>query len=606
MADWMISKKRYWGLALPIWECASCQEFDVISSRDELKQRAVEGWDLFEGHTPHRPYVDAVKVACSSCGGEMTRIADVGNPWLDAGIVPFSTMHYRTEPDYWRQWFPADFVTESFPGQFRNWFYSMLAMSTVLRREPPFKALMGYATLYGDDGRPMHKSWGNAVEFNEGAERIGVDVMRWMFAGQRLDDNILFGYRTADEARRELLVLWNVYVFFVTYARLAGWKPERGIHSEIEMADDWPLLDRWILSRVAGLATSVRTRLEEFDAAGAVRLVGTFIDELSTWYLRRSRGRMRLTAPQSDRNAAFSTLHATLIALSRVLAPILPFLSESMYQNLVAGTMPQLPDSVHLTSWPDDIMAQHRDQKLEAAMDYIVRAVDLGRTLRSQAGLNLRQPIRHVWVALPAGAAVDEELLASLGEDDLLNAKSIERIAGDSDLIERRVKPLLPKIGKRLGPQTQAVLAAARNNEVEYLSSGAVRLAGVELAADEVELIATPRAGTAIAHDQGLVVAIDTELDDELRAEGDARELTRAVQDLRKQAGLELDDTIELWLSAPSDVLAPLHPYMARVAADTLADNLAHDEAPSDALHATQSIGGGDVVISLRRIETAP
>jgi isoleucyl-tRNA synthetase len=204
---------------------------------------------------------------------------------------------------------------------------------------------------------------------------------------------------------------------------------------------------------------------------------------------------------------------------------------------------------------------------------------------------------------LPPGADVDAELLASLGEDDLLNAKSVERISDDSELTQRRVKPLLPKIGKRLGAQTQAVLSAARNNEVEYLPNGSVRLAGVELAADEVELLATPRAGTAVAHDQGLVVAIDTDLDDELRAEGDARELTRAVQDLRKQADLELDDTIELWLSAAPSVLEPLTPYLSRVAEDTLADNLSHDEAPADAFHATQSIGSGDVVIALRRIE---
>ncbi|HEY4957087.1 MAG TPA: class I tRNA ligase family protein, partial [Caldimonas sp.] len=247
MADWMISKKRYWGLALPIWECASCGSFDVIGGRDELRQRAVAGWDEFEGHTPHRPYVDAVKVACSKCGSTTSRIADVGNPWLDAGIVPFSTMHYRTDPDFWREWFPADFITESFPGQFRNWFYSMLAMSTVLRREPPFKTIFGYATLFGEDGRPMHKSWGNSIEFNEAAERMGVDVMRWMYARQRPEDNILFGYRTADEARRELLVLWNVFAFFMTYARLSGWRPAADAGSKPPNE----ILDRWILSRTA-------------------------------------------------------------------------------------------------------------------------------------------------------------------------------------------------------------------------------------------------------------------------------------------------------------------------------------------------------------------
>ena len=602
MADWMISKKRYWGLALPIWECQSCGKFEVISGRAELQQRAVSGWPEFEGHTPHRPYVDAVKVACSSCGATTSRIADVGNPWLDAGIVPFSTLHYRTEPEFWQQWFPADFVTESFPGQFRNWFYSMLAMSTVLRREPPFKALMGYATLFGDDGRPMHKSWGNAVEFNEGAERIGVDVMRWMFSRQRLEDNILFGYRTADEARRELLVVWNVYVFFVDYARLSGWRPTSGIREQLASAKDWPLLDRWILSRVSGLATDVGAKLEDFDATAATRLVSTFIDELSTWYLRRSRPRMRLTATPQERSIAFATLHAALVGLARIVAPILPFVSETIYQNLVAGAVTELPDSVHLTTWPADELKPLRDEKLEAAMSVIMRAVDLGRTLRSQAGLNLRQPIRRVWVAVPPGTDVQRELIDSLGEDDLLNAKAVEVIADDSALVERRVRPLLPRIGKRLGPRTQEVLAAARNNEVEYLPDGGVRLAGVDLAADEVEILATPRPGTAVAHDQGLVIVIDTELDDDLRAEGEARELARAIQDLRKQAGLELDDTIELWLHAPDAVIARIAPYLARVAEDTLAEHLAHDEPPPDAQRATHHLAAFDVVIGLRRI----
>ena len=225
MHDWMISKKRYWGLALPIYDCAACGTIEVIGGRDELHDRAVEGWEAFEGHTPHRPYVDAVKIACPSCGAPVERIKDVGNPWLDAGIVPFSTLHYREDPEYWQQWFPADFITESFPGQFRNWFYSMLAMSTVLRREPPFETIFGYALVFAEDGRQMHKSWGNAIEFDEAADRMGVDVMRWMFAKARPEENITFGWHAADEARRELLILWNVYAFFVTYARLAGWSP---------------------------------------------------------------------------------------------------------------------------------------------------------------------------------------------------------------------------------------------------------------------------------------------------------------------------------------------------------------------------------------------
>ncbi|MEP7378639.1 MAG: class I tRNA ligase family protein [Chloroflexota bacterium] len=607
MADWMISKKRYWGLSLPIWECTSCGHFDVIGSREELQSRAVAGWSEFDGHTPHRPYVDAVKIACSACGAQTARIPDVGNPWLDAGIVPFSTMHYRTEPDYWAKWFPADFITESFPGQFRNWFYSLLAMSTVLRREPPFKTILGYATLFGEDGRPMHKSWGNSIEFNEAAERMGVDVMRWMYAKSRPEENILFGYHTADEVRRELLVFWNVYVFFVTYARLAGWAPS-GNRSVGVGGSAATVLDRWILSRTAGLARDVQERFADFDATGATRLVSAYIDDLSTWYLRRSRSRMRVAASASERDIAFTTLHAALTATSRVLAPILPFLSEAMYQNLVVATAPALPDSVHLTAWVAGEMKPHMDESLEASMATLRRAVELTRTLRGQAELRLRQPLRQMWLAIPGGRLApdrpqDEADLLELLADET-NVKQVTVIGDESELVERRVKPLLPKIGKRLGSQIPAVMAAARANEVEYLPTGGVKLAGVELAHDEVEILATPRPGTAVAHDEGLVVVIDTEIDDALRAEGDARELVRAVQDLRKQAGLELDDTIDLWLLAPPTILAPLRPYEARLLADALVNGISHDDPPSDALSATQQFSGGEVTLAIRRTES--
>ncbi len=286
MHDWMISKKRYWGLALPIYDCQSCGTVEVIGGREELRRRAIEGWETFEGHTPHRPYVDAVKIACPSCGGPVERIKDVGNPWLDAGIVPFSTLHFREDPEYWAQWYPADFITESFPGQFRNWFYSLLAMGTVLRREPPFKTIFGYALVYGEDGRPMHKSWGNAIDFDEAAERMGVDVMRWLFVTARPEDNIRFGWHAADDARRELLVLWNAYAFFVTYARLAGWQPTEGIDPDATRT--WSPMDRWILSRAAGLAEAAGQRLSDYDALGATRLVSSFVDDLSTWCVRHA------------------------------------------------------------------------------------------------------------------------------------------------------------------------------------------------------------------------------------------------------------------------------------------------------------------------------
>jgi len=216
MHDWLISKpNRYWGLALPVYECKKCGWFTVIGSKEELKKKAVSGWKKFEGHSPHKPFIDEVKITCEKCGETVSRLNDVGNVWLDAGIVGFSTLidpatgklSYTSDKTYWSQWYPADFITESFPGQFKNWFYSMIAMSTVLEKKTCFKSVLGYGLMLGEDGRPMHKSWGNAIEFNEGADKIGVDVMRWMFAKHNPEQNLLFGYRLADETRRKFHLL---------------------------------------------------------------------------------------------------------------------------------------------------------------------------------------------------------------------------------------------------------------------------------------------------------------------------------------------------------------------------------------------------------------
>ena len=590
MHDWMISKKRYWGLALPIYDCAACGTVDVIGGREELRERAVEGWEAFEGHTPHRPYVDAVKIACSGCGAPVERIRDVGNPWLDAGIVPFSTLHFREEPEYWAKWFPADFITESFPGQFRNWFYSMLAMSTVLRREPPFKEIFGYALVFGEDGRPMHKSWGNAIEFDEAADRMGVDVMRWMFAKARPEENILFGWHAADEARRELLILWNVYAFFVRYARSSGWVPSTGGPPVAER----PILDRWILSRAARTAALAEERLRDTDAVGAARALSTFLDGLSTWYLRLSRRRFSRSAG-ADRDAAFATLHEALTATTRMLAPILPFLSEGMYQNLVAAVDPQAPDSVHLTSWPTAEVAGHADAALEATMALAQGAVDLARTLRSSARLKTRQPLARAWLALPdRGLVVGEDLLRIIADE--INVHEVIPLADDSELIERRIKPLLPKIGRKLGAQIPAVMGAAREGAFEIHRDGSVTLAGVTLAPDEVEIQATPRPGTAVAEHDGLVMVLDTALTPELRAEGDARELQRAVQDLRKDAGLEVDDRIDLWVFGLDPAVAV---HLETIAAETLAE-LATGDAPPDAVRGSVPLESGAVEIALR------
>ncbi|HKZ91631.1 MAG TPA: class I tRNA ligase family protein [Candidatus Limnocylindrales bacterium] len=607
MSDWMISKKRYWGLALPIWECTACDAYQVIGGREELRQRATAGFEGLEGRSPHRPWVDGVTVACRECGGEARRIRDVGNPWLDAGIVPFSTLHYRTDNAYWQKWFPADFITESFPGQFRNWFYSMLAMGTVLRNEPPFRAIFGYATLYGEDGRPMHKSWGNAIELNEAAERMGVDVMRWMYASARPEDNILFGYHSADEARRELLVLWNVLAFFTTYARVGRWQPRRAVLGAQSDDPGRRFLDRWILSRAAGMAESAGAAMAGYDTRGATRAISAFVDDLSTWWLRRSRRRLSRAADAADRDAAFGTLHLALVGVARTMAPLLPFLAEEIHRVLVTPAQDGAPESVHLTTWPGADLAPLRDQPLESAMADLRRAVELGRALRGRAGLRVRQPLAKLWLAMPGGGlgaslepAAGEELLALLADE--LNVRSVEPISDGSELVDRRVKPLLPVIGQRYRDAIPAIMAAARADAVTYHVDGSVELGGVRLAPDEVEIMATPMPGTAVAHDEGIVVVIDTTLTPKLLAEGDARELTRAIQDLRKRAELPLDARIRLVIAAPPGTSERLAPHLVTVAADTLADDIRFEPLPEGAPAVAIELEGGTLRVVLEGV----
>ena len=410
MHDWLISKKnRYWGLCLPIWECHQCGHFEVIGSKAELKQSAISGWNEFDGKSPHKPQIDAVKIKCSHCGGIISRIEPVGNPWLDAGIIPFSTLDYAASKIYWKQWFPADFITESFPGQFKNWFYSLIAMATVLENSPPFKTVLGYASLLAEDGRPMHKSWGNAIEFNEGAEKIGVDIMRWLYCRQNPTQNLLFGYTTAAEIKRQFhLLLWNSYRFFANSAALTDWQPAK--HPRYQFSP----LDRWILSCLSHTLAAVTQYLDDFDAYHATQWLEAFVSDFSTWYIRRSRDRIGPTAPTSaDKDACYFTLYTVMETLSRMLAPFLPFLSDTIYTNLTGNS------SVHLSSWPQSEAAR-QDKNLEANMVLIRQIVEQGHSARKQLGLPLRQPLSDITVS---GTKLPADLTYLLLEE--LNVKLI-------------------------------------------------------------------------------------------------------------------------------------------------------------------------------------
>ncbi len=436
MHDWLISKKnRYWGLALPIYECKSCKTFDVIESRDELKKRAMNGWNIFEGHSPHKPFIDEVTVKCNGCTEEMHRIDDVGNPWLDAGIVAYSTIRknnqgeplYTMDKSQWEKWFPVDFITESFPGQFKNWFYSLIAMSTVMEDKAPFKTVLGYATCTGEDGRPMHKSWGNAVEFNEGAEKIGVDVMRWMFARQNPADNMLFGYKKADEVRRQFyLMVWNVYKFFVDYAIME--------HIELQGKPVLSLtkkntLDEWVMVRLSDFVAQSKEAYLRYDVHAVAMGGEAFMSDVSTWFIRRSRDRVWVNSDNKvDKQSFYETLHAVLVTFAVTVSPIMPFITDEIYTNLTGEK------SVHLANWID--LEISKNTKVVKNMTVVRSLAEAGHRVRKENKLKVRQPLSSVTINLAKDTLFEESesLLAILKSE--LNVKKVILSKGSTEVHE--------------------------------------------------------------------------------------------------------------------------------------------------------------------------
>lgn len=615
MHDWLISKKRYWGLALPIWVCASCSHHEVIGDEKELQERAVSGWEVFDQHTPHRPFIDAVKLRCPQCGGQMNRILDVGNPWLDAGIVPFSTLQYRTDPEYWRQWYPAHWISESFPGQFRNWFYSLLAMATVIDRSPPFLENFGYATLLAEDGRAMHKSWGNMIEFNEAADKMGVDVMRWLYCAHKPENDLLFGYKGGDETRRQFLIpLWNVYSFLVTYANLDGWEPQ---HQEQRFDPAYPegptpqgesLLDRWILARLNQIVPGLSEALENSDPLNATLALEGFLDDLSNWYVRRSRRRFWKSEHDQDKNNAYTTLYHALVKFTRLLAPFVPFVSEAIYQNLVCAVQPQAYRSIHHTAWPH-YDPQVVDYNLLDEMSLARQVASLGLSARNSVGIKVRQPLRRALAYSGAGRSLRAELAAIVVDE--LNIKSLEFVEQASQLVTYRILPDNQKLGPRFGanfPQVRQALAGLDPVEVAATvqAGGAVSLVvdgqPVELAAEEVLVQTHPAEGLAVAFDKQATVAIDATVTPELRQEGLAREVVRRIQAMRKEAGFDISDRITTCYQAGGELEAVFEEWGEYIQSETLTARLVPGDAPEGSYRESLELEGMSLVVGIARM----
>jgi isoleucyl-tRNA synthetase len=613
--DWALSRDRYWGTPLPIWECdqEDCDETFCAGSIADLRERGAEVPDDL-----HRPYIDGVSFACQArgCDGTMRRVLSVIDTWFDSGSMPWAQFHYPFENrDLFEQRFPADFICEAID-QTRGWFYTLLAEAVLLFDTSSYRNVVCLGLILDPEGQKMSKSRGNVVEPWDVINRHGADAFRWYyFASQQPWAGYRFSVDTVGDAVRHfLLTLWNTYSFWVVYANASGLEP-----GELSYVPEWisggsddaTELDRWAVSRLQGVIATVREHMDGFDCTSAARAIADFTDELSNWYVRLSRRRFW----DGDR-AAVETLRYCLGEAAKMLAPFTPFIADEIYANLLFGDEPSLektvaewtsaePDSVHLCDFPE-VGEALVDPQLEDGMEAVRRTVELGRAARAQAKVKLRQPLRKAVVVASVGERAAIERLAEVVASEL-NVKDLDFVHTEAELVSYRVKPnyrsLGPRFGKNMPQVAAAVEALDAGGVAEQLERGAevgIAIDGKEhtLSADDINLVMEPLEGYQVEAEAGHAVALELELDEELRREGLAREVVRAVQEARKQAGLDVSDRIALELGGDDELLAAAREHEAYIAGETLATSVGYG-AGSDGEKAT--IEGRELRIDLTK-----
>ena len=593
--DWAISRERYWGTPLPFWECEGCRRVDCIGSFAELAERGGLDAPLED---PHRPYIDEVTLRCLDCGEQMRRTPEVADAWFDSGAMPYAQWHYPFEnADVFAERFPADFICEAVD-QTRGWFYTLHALATLLHRaeEVPegisYRNVISLGLIEDGEGRKMSKSRGNIVDWSAVVSEHGADALRWyMYAAAPPGNSRRFSSELVGEAsRRVLSTLWNTYSFFVTYANIAGFDP-----SQPAVAEDRTELDRWVRSELHLTVRRVTEALDAYEPLEAARPIADLVEQLSNWYVRRSRRRFWKSDDSADTQAALHTLYECLSTLAKLLAPFTPFIAERIYRNLEGG---EDGDSVHLAAWPA-VEADAIDEQLSRDVALVQRMVSLGRGARSTASIRVRQPLANA-VLVPR-TAEERAALERLGAQiaDELNVRHVEVVADAGERLAYSLRPNLPVLGPRFGSEVgkiRAALAAADAGEIvtRMREAGTLTLEGFELSASDVLVDVEAAEGWSAAEDAGYSALIDTAITPDLAAEGVAREVVRRLQDLRREAGLEITDRIHVRYEAGEAPSTAISTHGGYVSEETLALSLAplDGDAPSDAASVDATIEG--------------
>ena len=598
--DWALSRERYWGTPLPVWTC-SCGHQHVIGSIEELKRMSKNCPDDIE---LHRPYIDSVTLTCPKCGGEMHRVTEVIDCWYDSGSMPFAQWHYPFEnKEIFEQNWPADFISEAID-QTRGWFYSLMAISTLLFGKAPYENVLVLGHVQDEEGRKMSKHIGNVVDPWSVLDKQGADAVRWYFYanGAPWLPTRFSGALVSEMQGKFIGTLWNTYAFFALYASIDNYEPGK-VKARPE---DFTMMDRWVLSRLNTLVDFVDKGLNEYKATETSRAISQFVDELSNWYVRLSRERFWGKGMDGTKLGAFETLYTVLVTLTKLLAPFIPFITENMYQNLVVGNVPGAPESVHLCDYPTADLSLV-DKELESAMSKVEAIVQLGRACRNASSLKVRQPLSRCLVKGEEVSGEPERLIMSE-----LNVKSVEFVSDATAFTTYELKPQMRTLGKKygrlLGKIGEALKTMDGNAVVAGFEKGEklvfdVEGTTVELEKDDVLTSLTQKPGFVAQSDAAYTVVLDTNLTDALIAEGFIREVISKVQALRKDAGFEVTDRIRLTYKTTPFLEGILNAGKDEVMRAVLALDCASGEPEEGAFSKELNINGEKALLGVKVVK---
>ena len=603
MDNWAISRKRFYGLPLPIYPCDECNEVTVIGSREELRKLATNPKAVDELPDLHRPWIDDIEIKCPHCGKPVKRIKDVGDCWLDAGIVAFSTLKYFTDKEYWRQYFPAEWVTEM-KEQIRLWFYSLLFMSVVLEGKAPYESVQTYSAVVQEDGSKFSKS-GYMIKFDEAAEKIGADPIRYLYAGAQSNNDVRFGFNLGDESRRKLLNFWNIYVFFNTYAILdmPNLKDYKLDMSKLDESD------KWLLARLNTFLEEAKKAMDNYQVPNLIKEFEILVDDISNFYVRVNRKRFWKIGEDSDKLQVYYLLYTAIKTMTKAIAPVIPFMTEEIWQNMVRSFEPDEEISVHLTKYPEPIKEYNNENVLEEVNE-VRKIIALGLMLRNEKQLKVRQPLKTMYVTSNKDI---KKYLANLENiiKEELNIKQIEFIEDETILNDEYLMVNFKVAGRLLKEKIQDFKATIESLDEDTMKKLVEKFNNDDIKEIEIEGFGKfekdvfiknrkPKSHIVVIKENNYTVALDTNLNEELIVEGMYRDLVRTLQVLRKDAGLKVEQRIELSIQSQGKLMEKvLDVYLQKIIQDTLTDEFSKESLKEKIISKEVEINGEKVLMEI-------